>query len=228
MKVFIIIPNYNEKGRIGSVVRTLLARDLRVVVVDDCSSDGSAAEAAEAGATLLSHVINRGQGAALKTGTDYARSQGADVIVHFDADGQHDPDAIPTLTAPLIEGRADVVFGSRFLGIQSEGMPQSRRALLWAARQFSAFALGIPRTVTDPQSGMRAMTAAAAREIDFRQDRMAHCSEILRLAYRSGLRCAEVPVRVRYTADTLAKGQKAADAFKIVWQLLLGAFSRGK
>jgi len=177
---------------------------------------------------VLRHALNRGQGAALRTGNEYALANGADAVVHVDADGQHDPDAIPTLLAPLASGAADVAFGSRFLGIRADGMPASRRALLWAARVFSAMVLGLPRTVTDPQSGMRAMTAAAARALDFRQDRMAHCSEILRLAYRSGLRCTEVPIRVRYTAATLAKGQKAGDAFAIAWQLLLGAFARTK
>jgi glycosyltransferase involved in cell wall biosynthesis len=226
MQVFAVVPNYNERGRIGAVVRALLPRVQRVIVVDDGSSDGSAEEARAAGADVVQHVLNRGQGAALKTGTVFAVSEGADVIVHFDADGQHDPEAIPTLTAPIIEGRADVVFGSRFLGVTSVGMPFSRRVLLAAARQFSSIVLGIPRHVSDPQSGMRALTPAAAESIDFMQDRMAHCSEILRNAYASELRCVEVPIKVRYTAETLAKGQKAADAFKIVWQLLLGAFQR--
>lgn len=226
MKVFAVVPSYNERGRIGAVVRALLPRVHRVIVVDDGSADGSADEARAAGADVVRHVLNRGQGAALKTGTSLAVSEGADIVVHFDADGQHDPDAIPTLTAPIAEGRADIVFGSRFLGVTSVGMPFSRRMLLSAARLFSSVVLGIPRHVTDPQSGMRAMTPAAAETIDFMQDRMAHCSEILRNAHASELRCVEVPIKVRYTAETLAKGQKAADAFKIVWQLLLGAFQR--
>jgi glycosyltransferase involved in cell wall biosynthesis len=224
VKVFAIVPVYNERGRIGAVIRSLLPRVDRVIAVDDGSTDGSAEEARAAGADVVEHVINRGQGAALKTGTMLASREGADIIVHFDADGQHDPDAVPTLVAPILEGRADAVFGSRFLGITSEGMPTSRRALLGAARLFSAIVLGIPRTVTDPQSGMRAMTADAATRIDFMQDRMAHCSEILRIAHGSSLRIAEVPVRIRYTKETLAKGQKATDALKIVWQLLLGSF----
>ena len=224
MKIFAVVPNYNERGRIGAVVRALLPRVHRVIVVDDGSSDGSAEEARAAGADVVQHVLNRGQGAALKTGTVLASAAGADVIVHFDADGQHDPEAIPLLTGPILDGRADVVFGSRFLGVTSVGMPFSRRVLLAAARQFSGIVLGIPRHVTDPQSGMRALTPAAAETIDFMQDRMAHCSEILRNAHASELRCVEVPIRVRYTAETLAKGQKATDAFKIVWQLLLGAF----
>jgi hypothetical protein len=105
-------------------------------------------------------------------------------------------------------------------------MPAGRRALLGAARTFNALAMGIPRSVTDPQSGMRAFTREAARLIDFKQDRMAHCSEILRLATRSGLRWVEVPVRVLYTDETLAKGQKTADALKIAWELLIGRASK--
>lgn len=226
MKVIAVMPAYNEKGRIGAAVRGALRRVEKVIVVDDGSTDGSADEARAAGADVVVHVLNRGQGAALKTGTVLALAEGADVVVHVDADGQHDPEAIPTLLAPIVDGRADVVFGSRFLGVKSDGMPLSRRLLLAAARAFSGLVLGLPRTVTDPQSGMRAMTADAAREVDFTQDRMAHCSEILRLAYRSDLRCVEVPIRVIYTADTLAKGQKAGDALKIVWQLLLGSLQR--
>jgi len=108
--------------------------------------------------------------------------------------------------------------------MKAEGMPVTRKALLMAARQFNALVLGVSRKVSDPQSGFRAMSADAAKLIDFRQDRMAHCSEILRLVTRSGLRWQEVPTRIRYTQDTLAKGQKPADALKIVWQLIIGAF----
>ena len=226
MRTIAVVPAYKEEGRIGVVVRALLSRVDRVIVVDDGSGDATASQAAAAGADVYVHALNRGQGAALRTGVEAALADGASIVVHIDADGQHDPDAIPALIAPIADGSADAVFGSRFLGISAEGMPASRRALLWAARQFSALALGIPRTFTDPQSGLRAMSGAAARAIDFRQDRMAHCSEILRLVSRSGLRAVEIPVKVRYTADTLAKGQKAADALKIVWQLLLGSFSR--
>ena len=224
MKVLAVIPAFREVSRIGATIAAVRPFVDGIVVVDDGSGDGTA-EVARVGDTIvLAHSINRGQGAALRTGTEAALRLGAEVIVHVDADGQHDPSFIPTLVAPLKEGRADVVFGSRFLGEKSEGMPASRRMFLQAARTFNAMAVGIPRRMTDPQSGMRAMTATAARQIDFHQDRFAHCSEILRLVTHSDLRWIEVPVRIRYTADSLAKGQKSTDALKVVWQLLMGVF----
>lgn len=103
-------------------------------------------------------------------------------------------------------------------------MPRSRQLLLKAARVFSTYALGIPHTVTDPQSGLRAMRASVARDLVFEQDGMAHCSEILRWVTRSRYQWQEVPVTVRYTEASLQKGQKAFDAFKIVWHLFLGSF----
>ncbi len=225
MKVVAVIPAFREATRIGDTIRGVFSYVDTVLVVDDGSGDGTAERAVEAGALVLRHGINRGQGAALKTGTEGALQLGADVIVHIDADGQHDPSFIPGTLAPIREGRAEVVFGSRFLGEKSEGMPFARRMLLGAARTFNAMAVGVPRTVTDPQSGFRAMTGNAARKIDFRQDRMAHCSEILRLVTRSDLRWVEVPVKIRYSVETLQKGQKPWDAAKIAWQLLLGAFT---
>ncbi|MCC7522752.1 glycosyltransferase family 2 protein [Candidatus Uhrbacteria bacterium] len=224
MKAIAVMPAMNEAGRIGPAITGAFKHVQNVIVVDDGSKDVTVEEAKKAGAIVLRHSLNRGQGAALKTGTQAALMLGADVIVHIDADGQHDPDMIPHMLAPITEGKSDVVFGSRFLGVSSEGMPFARRLLLGAAMVFNRLILGISKHITDPQSGLRAMTADAARKIDFKQDRMAHCSEILRLVSRSDLRWMEVPVRIRYTADTLAKGQKPADAFKILWQLLLGSF----
>lgn len=211
--------------RIGRTVRGVLPYVDAVVVVDDGSEDGTADRARETGAAVLRHRVNRGQGAALRTGTEAALRLGADVVLHIDADGQHDPESIQGLLAPIRSGDADVVFGSRFLG-ETVDMPVSRRLLLTAARTFNALAVGVPRSVTDPQSGFRAMTAAAARGLAFRQDRMAHCSEILRLATRSPFRWTESPVRVRYTDESLKKGQKPWDAAHIAWQLFLGVFTR--
>jgi polyprenyl-phospho-N-acetylgalactosaminyl synthase len=224
MKVMAVIPALNEAPRVAQTVQNVRGYVDNVILVDDGSQDETSERAREAGAIVVRHAINRGQGAGLRTGTAAALLLGADVVVHVDADGQHDPEFIPQLIEPLKNNEADIVFGSRFLGEAPQGMPATRKMLLAAAKAFNAIAMGIPRTVTDPQSGMRALNRVSAASLDFRQDRMAHCSEILRLVTRSDLRWKEVPIRVHYTADSLAKGQKSTDALKIAWQLFLGVF----
>ncbi|MBI5655078.1 glycosyltransferase family 2 protein [Candidatus Uhrbacteria bacterium] len=226
MRVIAVIPALNEAARIGETVQKVRSYVDGVVVVDDGSVDATAEAARADGVTVLKHVINRGQGAGLKTGTEAALLLGADVVVHIDADGQHDPSFIPALVEPIKAGDADVVMGSRFMGLQAVGVPFSRKLLHRAIRIFNSLVMGIPRKLTDPQSGLRAMNDKAARNLDFKQDRMAHCSELLRLITRSDLRWQEVPVRVVYSEDTLAKGNKNMDAVKIAWQLLLGMFDR--
>jgi glycosyltransferase involved in cell wall biosynthesis len=224
MKVIAVIPAWHEQGRVGKSVQAIQPHVDAVFVVDDGSRDETAQEAVAAGAVVLRHSLNRGQGAALKTGTLAALRDGADIVVHFDADGQHDPQDVSSMIDLIKRGDADVVFGSRFLGIEAEGIPRARRLLLLAARLFNAYALGIPYRVTDPQNGLRVLSRQAAEQIDFRQDMFAHASEILRLVTRSKLRWKEVPMKVRYTSETLAKGQKWSNAFKIVWQLFIGSF----
>ncbi|MBU0540095.1 glycosyltransferase family 2 protein [Patescibacteria group bacterium] len=224
MKVTAVIPAYQEGARISKTVLAVLPYVDEIIVIDDGSEDETRLNAWREGAVVLRHGINRGQGAALRTGNEAALKRGAEIIVHIDADGQHDPISIPQLLIPIQQDTADVVLGSRFLGGEAVGIPWSRKALLNAARTFNAFAVGVPRSVTDPQSGFRAMTAKAVRMIDFKQDKMAHCSEILRLVTRSSLRWQEVPVCVHYSEESLKKGQKPWDAARIAWQLFLGAF----
>ena len=226
MKLIAVVPAYNEGLAISEVIRPLKQAVDLVVVVDDGSTDKTAELAKVAGAIVIRHKINRGQGAALRTGTEFALKMGAEIVIHIDADGQHDPSCLQDVLKPLFEGQADVVYGSRFLGEKPQGMPSVRRWLLKGAKVFNYLALGIPFSVSDPQSGLRAMTADVAKDLDFRQDRMAHCSEILQMVTRSEWRMIEVPVRVIYSAETLAKGQKMSDAFRIVWQLILGLFQR--
>ncbi len=225
MRVFAVIAAFREVPRVRASVEACLPYVERVIVVDDGSHDGTAEEAEKGGAFVLRHVINRGQGAALKTGTLAALQMGAEYIVHIDADGQHDPSYIPALLKPIVEGEADVVFGSRFMGIKAVGMPLKRRVLMVGIRLFNIFVLGIPSHVTDPQTGLRAFHADAGRKLDFQQDRMAHCSEILRaVTYR--FRWKEVPVEVRYSKETMAKGQWRGGALRVVWHLLIGSFRK--
>ena len=227
MKIFGVIPAYNEGERLAGTVEICLPYVDHLVVVDDGSTDKNfVAPPSNNKVTFLRHCINRGQGAALRTGTEAALKLGADIIVHLDADGQHDPSDIAVLIDPIKNNEADIVFGSRFMGIEPAGMPFKRRLLIRGIRFFNLWVLGIPKSLTDPQSGLRAMNARAARLIQFNQDRMAHASEILQLVTRSTLRWKEVPAHVRYTQESLSKGQKSLDALKVTWQFIIGAFTK--
>ncbi len=217
--VWVVIAAYNESARLGNTLAELAPHAKNVVVVDDGSRDDTAAVARAAGVWVLRHPINRGQGAALQTGIRFALLQGAEYVVTFDADGQHDPADLPALLAPVIEGRADAALGSRFLG-RTVGMPTSRRLVLKAAVIFTRVVSQVK--VTDAHNGFRALSRAAAEGIRIRQDRMAHASEILDEVRRLNLRYVEVPVTIRYTAATLAKGQSSWNSVRIVWQLLVG------
>src|SRR5262245_19840796 len=123
--IYVVIAAYQEARVIADVVTSVTAFTPHVVVVDDGSEDGTGARARAAGAAVLRHLVNRGQGAALQSGISYALAQGADVIVTFDADGQHDVGDLPALVEPILSGRADIALGSRFLG-QAEGIPAAR------------------------------------------------------------------------------------------------------
>jgi glycosyltransferase involved in cell wall biosynthesis len=111
-----IVPAYNEEKHIGSVVRSLLKQVDRIVVVDDGSSDSTAKEAESAGAIVICHEINRGQGAAIETGHEYARLVGADYVLHFDADGQFDTNDIKPALTSLKEKKSRYAFGFAFFG----------------------------------------------------------------------------------------------------------------
>ncbi|MCB9707197.1 MAG: glycosyltransferase family 2 protein [Myxococcales bacterium] len=216
--IFVVIPAYNEGESSGEVIQNL-PRWCTCVVVDDGSMDDTAEQAARAGATVLRHVVNRGQGAALQTGIDYALSQGAKIIVTYDADGQHDPADLERLIAPLREGRADVALGSRFLEHVNE-VPRTRRMVLRAAVLFTRMTSGLK--LTDTHNGYRALSRAAAQKVSIRLDRMAHASEILDQIRIHKLRYVEVPVRIRYTEYSRQKGQRARAAFRIAIDYLLG------
>ena len=221
--VWVVIPAFNEGAAIGSVIAGLRAYASNIVVVDDGSIDGTAAAAHEAGAIVLRHVINRGQGAALQTGIEYVLRRGASAIVTFDSDGQHSPADVPTLLAPLRDGRADVVLGSRFLG-STESMPRLRRIVLHLAVLFTRMVSGL--RVTDAHNGLRGFSRRAASMVHIQLDRMAHASELMDQIRRSGLVYTEVPVHVRYTEYSRQKGQRGVHAVRIAFDYFIGKFVR--
>lgn len=195
MKVFVVIPSYNEAHNIEAVLASLQKYNYQIVVVDDGSSDQTAHLASRAGAIVLRHEINRGQGAALYTGTLYALDQGADIIVHFDADGQFVASEISRVIEPLVEGRADIVFGSKFL--QANQIPPLKKFLIIKpAIWLNNFLTGLK--LSDVHNGFRALSRAAAQKIQIKQDAMAHASEIVAQTKKLGLHYQEVPVTVLY------------------------------
>jgi glycosyltransferase involved in cell wall biosynthesis len=214
----VVIAAYNEQGAIGTTVASLRETYTHVVVVDDGSSDATAESARQAGGMVLCHLINRGQGAALQTGIDYALQHGAEIVVTFDADGQHRRDDIARLVAPLVRGEADVVLGSRFLEHAAD-VPAARRALLRAGLLFTRLTSGL--RLTDTHNGLRAFSRRAASLMSLRQDRMAHASEILDRIRSHRLRYVEVPTRVLYTDYSRAKGQRARGALRIVFDYFI-------
>jgi glycosyltransferase involved in cell wall biosynthesis len=214
--VWVVCAAYNEAATIARVVTDLKRGGYQVVVVDDGSMDGTRHVAAAAGAVVVTHPINLGQGAALQTGIEYALSQGPDAIVTFDADGQHRVSDIPRLLEALGPERADFALGSRFLG-HTYNLPALRRAVLQAATLFTRVTTGL--RLTDTHNGLRAMTRRGAATLRLRQNRMAHASEILAEIAKSGLRYVEVPVTIDYTAYSLAKGQRLGDSVKILLDL---------
>lgn len=217
MKIFCVIPAFNEEKNITTVISQVKALVDTVVAVDDGSSDRTADFAAKAGAVLLKHIINRGQGAALRTGTEYCLNNGADIIVHFDADGQFLTSDIERIVAPIKNGTAQVVFGSRFLNSEhSASMPIFKKYFIMPlAKAVNKIFFNV--NLTDPQSGFRAVSAEAARKISWSQDRMAHCSEIMFEVKNHNFKVKEIPIKVIYHNF----GQNFSGGLKILKELFI-------
>jgi glycosyltransferase involved in cell wall biosynthesis len=217
-ETWVVIPLYNEGAVIGDVVRELRKDLPDVVCVDDGSRDHSSDEARDAGAVVVRHAVNLGQGASLQTGLRYAlRDPQMRYVVTFDADGQHRAEDAVAMVDQLRRGEADIIFGSRFLGERIEA-GWAKRALLKTAVAYSNLTTHV--RLTDAHNGLRAMNRTAAEALDIRQDRMAHASEIVSQVGHAKLRVAEHPVQILYTDYSKAKGQPMLNAINIVVDLL--------
>lgn len=198
-KPFIVacIPAYNEERTIAVVILKTQKYVDKVIVCDDGSTDLTREIAKKMGAEVLAHEKNRGKGEAIRTLFYRALELGADVIVTLDADGQHDPDEIPKLLAPILRGEADVTIGSRFVAGASTDMPRHRRlgtyVINWLARRH------VRALVKDVQSGFRAFSRRAA-EVAIRAEAKGYSieQEQLALVAQAALRIVEVPVSVKY------------------------------
>ena len=194
MRTLIIIPAYNEELTIGSVVA--LARKYGdVLVVDDGSSDRTSEIAQKAGAILIRHGSNRGKGAALGTGFEYALSKNYDVVVTLDGDGQHNPDEIPLILEPIVRGEADLVIGARYLNGSRKKIPLYRRIGLWVLNKGTQVAAEVS---VDSQSGFRAITRQALKALNLNSTDYSIETDMVVKARDAGIRIAEVPINVRY------------------------------
>jgi len=217
---FAIIPAYNEEDRISGVIEGLRGHVDRVVVVDDASVDCTVQRAQKAGATVLRHKINRGQGAALQTGHAYARKHGAEHVIHFDGDGQFDVLDIGPALRRLKKSGVDVVLGSRFLDNRSN-MPWFKKNILHPiGRVINKLFSGLH--LSDVHNGFRVLNKKALEKIVITQDRMAHATEIPALIKKHNLSYIEFPVKVTYHEY----GQRASGGVQVLKDLIFGKFVR--
>jgi len=216
-KVWIVIPAYNEEKRIGKVIKDLHNHGYsNIIVVDDCSNDNTMKVAKQYGAIVLKHIINRGQGAALKTGIKYALKKGAGIIVTFDADGQHIAKDIPKLINAINQGY-DVALGNRFMG-NNTNIPKIKKLILKGGALLMRIFYGV--NVGDSHNGLRAFSREAAMSINITQDRMEHASEIIEEIARNKLSYKEVPVTIIYDDYAIKKGQSIFNSINILMKMI--------
>lgn len=214
MRTLVIIPAFREEAAIVSVVADVRRAGFDALVVDDGSPDATAQRAREAGAAVVRHPVNRGQGAALRTGIAFAQRQAYEAVVFFDADGQMVASEIPHVLEPLIADQADVVLGSRFLGT-TINMPWRKWLTLKAGLAFTWLTSGL--RLTDVHNGFQAWRLSALVPIPLVQDRQAYASELLYAIATHRLRYLEVPVTVIYHRY----GQSVLTSVRIIRDLML-------
>ncbi|MCH8629110.1 glycosyltransferase family 2 protein [Arsenicicoccus piscis] len=222
--VWLVVPLYNEATVIGDVVRHARATFPNVVCVDDGSRDASAAEALAAGAHLVQHPVNLGQGAALQTGFEFALADPRmEYVVTFDADGQHQIDDVLVMLDQLRRNDLDLVIGSRFLDERTQPSRLKKLVLRLAVAYTNATT---HTRLTDAHNGLRVLSRPVVERVDITQNRMAHASELvaqfgeMRLDGRP-LRYEEAPVHILYTDYSMSKGQSLWNSVNILVELML-------
>ena len=210
-EILIIVPAYDEEGGISKVLqkvpKELLGYEVKTVVVDDGSTDATEAIALSEGFPVVSHVVNRGQGDALRTGFAIARLERAEIVVNLDADGQYKPEEIERLAKPIIDGKADFVLGSRFMGFYEEAGSVRHVGVVFFSRLIS---LLTGTRISDCTNGFRAIRVSELHKLDLREDRF-NATEIILEALKKKLRFEQVPVTMlSRTAGETKKPAKLA------------------
>ena len=215
---YIVIPAYNEASRLPGVLKRVSHLGYEhIVVVDDGSSDDTSAVAADHHVNVVRHPINLGVGAATQTGINYALAKGAKYIVTLDGDHQHLPEDIEHLLDAIKRSDSDVVIGSRFLKLDNK-IPVSRVFYNKIANVITFVITGV--RVTDSQSGMKAISRNYAQANELNCNGFEFCVEMLRNAGRSNYKVTEIPISVKYTHDTMQKGQSLFNGIKMLGRLI--------
>jgi polyprenyl-phospho-N-acetylgalactosaminyl synthase len=221
--VWIVVPAFNEAAVIGEVIADLRSVFDHVVCVDDGSTDGTGDIAMRAGAHLVRHPINIGQGAAIQTGVEYARKQpGARVFATFDADGQHRVKDLAAMVERLTSGDVDIVIGTRFGGSEAGRPPFLKRIVLRTAARLSR--RGRRLGLTDTNNGLRVFNKKVADGLDITMSGMSHANEFVMLIAENNWRVVEEPVEVLYTDYSKSKGQPLLNGVNIIFD----GFLRGR
>jgi glycosyltransferase involved in cell wall biosynthesis len=221
-KVCVVIPAYNEEAVIGDVVRGLKnvfkpkEYDLAIVVVNDGSRDNTAQVAANAGARVISHILNSGSGGATATGLSYAQQNGYEIAATADADGQHHPQDVLKGVLLMEKDQHDLLIGSRM--IESEGMSRTKQLGNKGLTLITILLFGV--NATDSQSGLRVFSKKALDNLKWKTSGYEFCSEMLWRAKQQKLRIGEYPIKAIYTEYSKAKGQNNWNAFNIIKSLL--------
>lgn len=216
---WLVVPLYNEGAVVGDVIREARRVFPHIICVDDGSRDDSAQQALEAGAIVIPHPINLGQGAALQTGFDYfLKHTDGRYLVTFDSDGQHRLEDALAMRERAIADDLAIIYGSRFLEGKAE-TGHIKMLVLKTAAFVTRLQTGLK--LTDAHNGLRLLRRDAVEAIHLRQNRMAHASEIIDQLAASKLSWAEVPVHIRYTDYSRSKGQSLFNSVNILVELIM-------
>ncbi len=214
---YVIMPVYNEESVVREVVDGLSLYFSNIVCIDDGSTDGSAAEIAKTNAVLLQHTTNMGQGAALRTGIQYAlRDKRSQYFVTFDADGQHRVSDALKMLKTLKRTNNDIILGSRFLG-EAEDISLSKKIILKLAIAFTNKTTGV--RLTDTHNGLRVFNRRFAESARIRCKGMAHASELIYRIAEGKFSYVELPVVISYSDYTRSKRSTIAHIFDVLGEL---------
>jgi glycosyltransferase involved in cell wall biosynthesis len=215
MSACVVIPTYNEEKRIGQVLAELVANNFDVIVVDDCSRDKTLEVVKQFPVYFVEHLVNQGQGGALRTGTHLAQKLNFDIVAHFDADGQHRLEDLQKIIALFETSDYDVIMGSRFLEEKSD-LPANKEKILALAKIFSRTMLQL--NFSDPQNGLRAFRLNVLDKINWQRNDFQHCTEILSLIVKNNLHYCELPIKVNY--DEYSTQKAVRPRMSMGWKLL--------